>query len=79
MEHQAEGFAAVTACRVCLVNRELHAVQHAFAEHMIGIVFNRTEKADANLGEVFQIRRFNCREPLRYKYSELRSSENKAR
>ena len=54
VSHDAKRLAAVTPCGIGLVNRHLCAIQHAIAEHLVGMIIERSEKSDANLVEVLR-------------------------
>ena len=53
--HQAERLAAVTPGSVRFVNRHVCAVQHAIAEHLVGVVVERRQDADTNLIHVLEV------------------------
>ena len=54
VQHQAKGLAAISAAGVGLFDGELRAMQHAQSKNLVGIVLDRTEKADAHLGYIFR-------------------------
>ena len=53
---EAEGLAAVTAGGIGLVDGHGRAVQHAIAEHLVGMIVERSEKPDPNLAEILEVR-----------------------
>src|SRR5258708_5891645 len=54
VDDQAERLAAIAAGGIRLVDRQLGAVQHAVAEHLLRMIVKRRQKTDANLAEVVE-------------------------
>ena len=55
VHHQAEWRAAIAAARIRLVDGEPCAVQHHAAERLIGMIFDRTQEADAHFVDVARL------------------------
>ena len=55
MHHQLEGFAAVAARGVGLVDCHGCAVEHHAAEGLVAVILNGAQESDAHFGEVLEV------------------------